>query len=248
MARPLLTVPVMAAHAHVLPEADDGVSLRHVLALRGPLPVAEAIDVALQLCAVLATPHAHGTAHLELSPASVRLVAHAGGPLGVRLLAPTRAGLPATGYAAPEQLLRGGDHDARADVFAIGALLYELVTGRPAFPADPSTFMACLHEGIPPMSVFAWAPPALEQIVFRCMSPSEVARFATATDVAVALAQLVAEERASWPVPPERLSMSGVRRREEDSGFREHWPLVVLPPIAVLLAMAIVHVVTNGLR
>ncbi len=230
-----------------------GVGLHHLLSVRGPLPVAEAADIVVQACRILAPRHGSGVVHLELSPRTVRVTADASGRLVVHIVPPSHAAIPETGYAAPEQLLRG-ELGARADVFALGAIFYELVTGRAAFPNDASQFIACLHEGIPAMSTFAWVPPAVEQVVFQCMSPAETTRFADASELGRALEHVLAETfpLGSFP-PPDLLAPSWsppppASGDLPDSGLREHWPLVVLPPIALMLAMALVHVLTNGIR
>ncbi len=236
-------------------EAGGGVAFRHVLAARGPMPLGVAVDVMLQLCRKLASAHARGVAHLALGPATVRMTESAEGLPVVHIHPPSHAAPTGTGFAAPEQVLGTAEAGARADVFALGAIFYELVTGQPAFPSDPARFFGCLHEGIPAMNAFTWVPPDVEQIVFRCMSPSEVGRFADAIDLGRALEQVLAPAPFGsdplgpmMPTSPSFLPGQFAAPAPLGSDLREHWPLVVLPPIVVFLAMALVHVVVNGAR
>src|SRR5438094_1426372 len=123
----------------------EGESLRDVLRRRGRLPVDEALAIARQIADALAYCHAHGVVHRDLKPENVILAA-AGRPVlidfgsvlldGARRL--TFSGLSGElgtpEYMAPEQV-QGKRGDARTDVYALGTLLYELLTGQPPFPA-----------------------------------------------------------------------------------------------------------------
>jgi Tol biopolymer transport system component len=104
---------------------------------------------------------------------------------------PTQPGvvLGTVGYMAPEQV-RGRDADHRADLFAFGAILYELLSGRRAFRRDtaPETMAAILNEEPPDLRAGDRPiPPALARIVERCLEKNPAARFQTATDLAFAL-------------------------------------------------------------
>ncbi len=112
--------------------------------------------------------------------------------------------LGTVGYMAPEQV-RGQAVDARADLFALGAVLYEMLTGRRAFQGDTAadTMFAVVKEEPPdPTSLRSDLPPALERIVRHCLEKSPTERFQTARDVAFALESLSGSGvAATMPVP-----------------------------------------------
>src|SRR6185503_9376627 len=111
----------------------------------------------------------------------------------------TVSGTPA--YMAPEQA-QGGTADARSDIFRFGAVLYEMLSGRRAFdgPSAIETLTAVLRDDPPPLE----APPALTQIVKRCLEKSPAHRYQTAAEVRTALEQLstTEEKGASIAVLP----------------------------------------------
>ena len=92
-------------------------------------------------------------------------------------------------YMAPEQV-RGGDIDARTDLFAFGAVLYEMITGARAFPADSQAeLLAAIleHEPAPIIRLQPLAPTQLDQLVTRCLAKAPADRWPHARDVVVEL-------------------------------------------------------------
>ena len=143
---------------------------------RGPLPVAEAVRIAAQIAAGLAAAHAKGIIHRDVKPANV-IVAPDGRvkivDFGIAKLADqsrlTREGtaVGTAGYMAPEQI-RGDAVDPRTDVWALGVVLYEMVTGRTPFPGDndQERIRGILNAGPEPMAVLRpGVPVQLERIV-----------------------------------------------------------------------------------
>jgi serine/threonine protein kinase len=181
---------------------------------RGALPVAQALEYASQIAAALDRAHRAGIVHRDLKPGNVMLVRAGGGSgAAVKLLdfglakAPVLGGAPSgtvtmttplTGqgtivgtlqYMAPEQL-EGRDVDARTDIFALGAILYEMLTGKRAFEAaSQAGVMAAILEKEPPAisTVQPLSPPGLDRIVQRCLAKDPDARWQSASDLAVAL-------------------------------------------------------------
>jgi serine/threonine protein kinase/Tol biopolymer transport system component len=190
-------------------ELLEGRSLRGALA-EGALPVRKAIDYALQIAAGLSAAHARGITHRDLKPENafvtkdgrVKILdfglakVHDPEMAGAgQSFAPTKsvtapgAVLGTVGYMAPEQV-RGQTVDARADIFALGAILYELLSGQRAFsgPSAVETLNAILKEDPPElMRANASLPPALDRIVRRCLEKSPDERFQSVRDLAFAL-------------------------------------------------------------
>jgi serine/threonine protein kinase len=219
----VLTVYDVGEHGgapYLVTECLEGESLRARLAVRR-LTVDETVDVGLQLARGLAAAHARGIVHRDLKPENVFLARdgrvkildfglaklHDPAPVVTgsdRTLTQTRhrAILGTAGYMAPEQAL-GADVDARADVFAVGALMYEMLAGRRAFQGvGPYEILNAVVTKEPPeiSTVNSDVTPALSAIVHRCLAKSANDRFTSAADLTTAL-EAVARER-QLPPPP----------------------------------------------
>ena len=186
-----------------------GTSLQRRL-LAGALEPRQARRIARQICAALQRPHAAGAVHRDLKPENVFL-----GPDGVKLLdvglsrsvgdarltASSRV-LGTPGYIAPE-VWEGDPADARADLYAVGAILFEMLSGRKAFPPD-DPFAAAALQRDPPELLDFW-PAATERdaaIVARALAPDPEERFFTAAQLIHALEgePVAAAPRASPPL------------------------------------------------
>jgi serine/threonine protein kinase/Tol biopolymer transport system component len=166
----------------------DGETLKRKVE-RGALPVAESIRIAAQIAAGLAAAHLKGIVHRDVKPANV--IVAADGRLkivdfGIAKLADqsrlTRDGtaVGTAGYMAPEQV-RGEDVDPRTDVWALGVVLYEMVTGRTPFPGDNDhdRIRSILNRDPEPMAVLRPGVPAqLERIVTRALAKRVGDRYA----------------------------------------------------------------------
>ena len=184
-------------------ELLEGETLRGRLA-RGPFPVAKAVELAEQICQGLAAAHGKGIVHRDLKPENLfltregpkildfGLARRVGGLEGGEAASPrTRSGLVlgTVGYLSPEQA-RGEAADARSDVFALGTVLYEMLSGRRAFRKETAaeTLTAILKEEPPELVVpGGLVPAALGRIVRRCLEKDPEDRFQSARDVAFAL-------------------------------------------------------------
>ncbi len=202
--------------SYLVTELLEGESLRERIA-RGPLPVKEAVQVAVQVARGLAAAHGKGIVHRDLKPenlfvtadgtvkildfglASLRSDASDEGPSTESPTETelTRAGsiLGTAGYMAPEQV-RGLKVDQRADLFAFGCVLYEMLSGRRAFAGATTadTLGAILKDE--PARVEALASdvnPALAQLVARCLEKRPEDRLSSAHDLALALAAAVSD-------------------------------------------------------
>jgi Tol biopolymer transport system component len=196
----------------VVTELLEGETLRERLA-EGPLPVRKATDYAIQAARGLAAAHAKGIVHRDLKPENLFLVRDgqlkildfglarqeaSGGATDTRsptLAPPTDAGtvLGTVGYMSPEQV-RGETADARSDIFSLGAVLYEMLSGRRAFQLGTAaeTMTAILREDPPALerdraSSAGLVPAGLERVVSRCLEKSVEERFQSARDLGFAL-------------------------------------------------------------
>ena len=194
---------------YLVSELLEGGTLREQLQ-HGPLPVRRAIDYGVQIAQGLAAAHEKGIVHRDLKPENLFVTRDGRVKIldfGLAKLAPsardagdatlTHATDPGlvmgtVGYMSPEQV-RGAAVDHRSDIFAFGAILYEMLAGRRAFAKTTSaeTMTAILHEDPPTVSQIAMAtPPGLQRVVHRCLEKHPEQRFQSASDLAFALEAL----------------------------------------------------------
>jgi len=170
------------------------------------LSLERAVTVAIEVADALGAAHRHGIVHRDLKPENVMLAGTEVKLLdfGIALLEDTTERLTLAGqllgtpeYMSPEQCI-GGDIDERTDIYALGVLLYEMLTKTVPFEADDPMEICRLHrtEAPDPPNVFvAEIPDALNAIVMRCLQKDPDARFASMADVALALRHVFEEDR-----------------------------------------------------
>ena len=202
--------------AFVVEELLEGETLREKLAVAPPaLPVRKVVDYAIQIANGLAAAHEKGIVHRDLKPENVfvtgdervkildfglaKTVAPATSAAATELVGATEPGvvLGTIGYMAPEQV-RAQPIDHRADIFSLGTLLYEMLSGRRAFHGDTTadTMTAILKETPPELAETGRAiPPALDRVVSRCLEKNPARRFQSASDLAFALQSLSTDSR-----------------------------------------------------
>lgn len=205
--------------AYIAMELLEGPSLREVLDQSAPLSVTRALELAGQIARGLAYAHEHGVVHRDVKPANIILVGRrvkitdfgiAALPFGAGKGTGELAGSPK--YMSPEQVL-GEDIDGRSDIFALGTLLYEMLTGRQPFVGEnvPDIMQAVLlHDPPPPSSLNPKVPPAVDAFVRRVLSKRQEDRPASARGMLRELALLLREIEGG-----SRSSRRERRRREE---------------------------------
>jgi serine/threonine protein kinase/Tol biopolymer transport system component len=195
---------------YLVSELLEGKTLTETIR-RGPLPLRKVIDYGVQIAHGLAAAHEKGVVHRDLKPDNLFVTKEGRIKIldfGLAKVAPlkespttlaptvTMAGvaLGTMGYMSPEQL-RGLATDHRTDIFAFGAVLYEMVMGKRSFlkPTEADTISAILNEEPPLISQFSpETPAALERIIRRCLEKNPEQRFHSASDLAFALEALSA--------------------------------------------------------
>ena len=182
---------------------------------RGPLPCAEALGIAMHVIGALDRAHRAGVVHRDLKPGNV-MITRGGAKLldfGLATLQQGHGAGPVGGastfgtlrYMAPEQLA-GRVGDSRADIWSFGCLLYEMLTGRPAFEAPSrEALIAAITDGPPPVwdSVPVIAPAAVKELVETCLAKDPDERWQSAGDLGRTL-QWMADRRRPERPPAQR--------------------------------------------
>ena len=201
----------------------EGETLRATRIAREPLSVTEAIDVAVQIARGLDHAHRAGIVHRDIKPANV--IVTRGGVVKIvdfgiaKILdrtGPTQTGttLGTVVYMAPEQV-HGYTVDHRADLWALGVVLYEMLTGRAPFGGDRD--MAILHNILhetPPAArtIRADLPPAIDHVLVRALTKDRDGRYQSAHEMIQALSRRSRPRRARWERSPIAPAISGSRR------------------------------------
>lgn len=199
----------------IVMELIQGETLADHLVRCGPLAAADAAAIAMALLDALAAAHRRGLVHRDVKPANVLLPADGGVKLSdfgiAKGLASSTAGLTARGqivgtpaYLSPEQAA-GHPATARSDLYALGVVAYESVTGAPPFSGDDVVSVAIAHQRQPVPALAEQAPatpPAVAAVVERALAKDPAERFADAAEMRTALATAAATAGS-----PSRLSV-----------------------------------------
>jgi serine/threonine protein kinase len=227
---------------YIVTELVEGETLAELLERGGSLPPQRAVDISTEITRALAAAHERGVVHRDVKPGNVMLtpdgrvkVVDFGIARAAGVESGTRSGLVlgSAPYISPEQA-RGEPGDERSDIYALGCVMYEMLTGQPPFTADTpvATLYLHVHEQAPPPSSVGQVPADLEAIVLRCLEKDPAARFQSATELEHALGAvdnsiptmpLPAEDfEPTAPVEPVRPSSGSTRPRRD----RRVWLLV----------------------
>jgi hypothetical protein len=203
-------------HANILPLFDsgeahgqlwytmpfvEGGTLRERLRAQGQLPVEEALGITRQVLAALACAHEYGIVHRDIKPENILLshggalvsdfgIAHAISAVGAERLTETGIAIGTAAYMSPEQSTADHRLDGRSDLYSLGCVLYEMLTGEPPYggPSAQVIIAKRLSEPIPHLRTMRETiSPSLERVVTKALAKAPADRFATADHFASAL-------------------------------------------------------------
>jgi serine/threonine-protein kinase len=191
---------------YMVMEYLEGADLGTVVSDQGPMPVATAVDCVLQACDAVAEAHALGIVHRDLKPRNLFLTRRNDGRALVKVLdfgiskdrtavadlslTRTTEVIGSPNYMSPEQLKSAKSADERSDIWALGVILYELLTGQVPFVAESVTQLTAMVLTETPRGIDQLRPDvprALGLIVTRCLEKDRTKRFASVAELAAAL-------------------------------------------------------------
>jgi eukaryotic-like serine/threonine-protein kinase len=245
---------------YFITELLQGESLRYRLS-RGRIPLQTALDWTAQMAQGLAAAHAHGVIHRDVKPDNIFIssdghvklldfgiaklaeAARDKGPHGLMdvTVTPTGSGtktgsvLGTPGYMSPEQV-RGESLDARTDIFSLGAVVYEMLSGKRAFPGATvvESGYAILHDEPEPLP--SEVPPVVAQLVLHCLEKEPARRFQSAQDLGFHLASLSAITGSGVPIAAHRRMASAVM-----PGRRVLFGLLLIAGLAIAGSVALLR-------
>ena len=197
---------------YIVMEYVDGVTLRDIVHNDGPMPPRRALEVIADACQALNFSHQHGIIHRDVKPANI-MISNTGAvkvmDFGIaRALADgnnrvtqTAAVIGTAQYLSPEQA-RGESVDARSDVYSLGCVLYEMITGDPPFVGDSPVAVAYQHvreDPVAPSQKRAGISPELDAVVLKALAKNPDNRYQTAAEMRADLVRVHSGEKPDAP-------------------------------------------------
>ena len=226
---------------YMVMEWVEGPLLRHIMASEGRLGVERSVKIAMEVCDALYYIHSRGVVHRDLKPENIvvdpqdriKLIDFgiAGEESARRLTFGKFSNLMGTpDYISPEQI-QGKRGSPRSDIYALGAILYEMLTGQPPFRGENAFAIMndrLLNHPVPPRELNPEIPPALQEIIYRALERDPRKRYSSANEMAWDLAHM--EQVA----PADRDELSNWRNRRSPTVRRAlFYTGVALIPVAV---------------
>ncbi|MGL4306845.1 MAG: Stk1 family PASTA domain-containing Ser/Thr kinase [Mycobacteriaceae bacterium] len=197
---------------YIVMEYVEGVTLRDLVRSDGPLTPRRAMEIIADVCAALDFSHRNGIVHRDVKPANIML--NKTGAVKVmdfgiaRALSDTSSTMTQTAavigtaqYLSPEQA-RGEQVDARSDVYSLGCVLFEILTGEPPFTGDSPVAVAYQHvreDPRPPSLVHSGIPRELDSVVLKAMSKNPANRYQSAAEMRADIVRVLSGQRPSAP-------------------------------------------------
>jgi serine/threonine protein kinase len=201
----------------------EGLDLKHLIAQEGSLDIERTGSIIGQVASALDAAHAHGLVHRDVKPGNILVVPRADRDLldqiyltdfGLTKHKDSKSGLTSTGqfvgtidYVAPEQI-EGKDTDARTDIYSLGCVLYECLTGMPPYTRDNEVAVIWAHLREAPPKVTDYrpeVPPVFDEVVAKAMAKSPEDRYSTCREMVVAARRQVGRsfisQEPSTPIP-----------------------------------------------
>jgi serine/threonine-protein kinase len=256
---------VADGRAFIIMELVLGRSLSRMLDGGAALPPSRAVRIARDVADALAYAHARGVTHRDVAPGNVIVgpdgrtkvldfgLARADDWTPAAETSPSPRGTVA--YISPEQA-EGRHGDARSDVYSLGCVMYEMLTGRPPFDGPSSAAVAAQHVGalpVPPRLLRPEVSPALETVVMTCLMKRPGDRYRSGRELAIALDEIEGERRdaptlpfrrrartRTWPLPSVETPTGTIRRPADASSRRLRWTAGVTAGVAAALLAILV--------
>ena len=255
-------------HPHILPLLDsgnaggflyyvmpyvDGLTLRDKLVKDGELPIHTTVRTLLEVADALAAAHAAGVVHRDIKPENVLLsgkhalvmdfgVAKAvDQATGAHKMTSVGVALGTPSYMAPEQAAAEPNLDHRVDIYALGCMAYELLTGRPPFSGMSAQQVLSAHmtqAPVPPTKHRPAIPPALEQAVLKCLEKRPADRFQSAEELMAVLEPLATPSGGITPTTTRPLSGATI-------AIRRSRPMMVGAALLVIAVLAVAAAVVS---
>jgi beta-lactam-binding protein with PASTA domain/tRNA A-37 threonylcarbamoyl transferase component Bud32 len=243
----------------IVMEFVDAKTLADYLAGGGRIMPERAIEIAEAVCDALSMAHAHGIIHRDIKPANIMITQKGDVKVtdfgiarvisGADTLAQTAAVLGTASYLSPEQA-QSQSVDQRSDIYSLGVVLYEMVTGRPPFSGDSPVMVASKHvleQPTPPSKLNSDVSPALEAVIMKALSKNPDNRYSDADEMRADLERArLGQAVQATPLLPEsartqRIAPTGPPTavlppvQPGDGGRRRWW----IPALIVLLILAV---------
>jgi serine/threonine-protein kinase len=232
---------------YITMEYVDGESLKNIILMTKKLSVATAIDITKQICEGLGEAHRHGVVHRDLKPGNILIDRDGNAKILDFGLARSieSQGITATGviigtpqYMSPEQV-QEKTIDQRSDIYSLGILLYEMLTGNVPFDGDSPVRVALKHvreKPIEPKELNLKIPPVVSRVILKCLAKEKEDRYQSTHEL---LAELKRIERSFAKPKTVDFAKKEKTKKAGFSGFKKKWiAWVGFAAIAVLVIMA----------